>query len=451
MKLPRVHPSKQLLLAVGITAAAVFVFGYYFEPSEFSGVAGRDRLQQLPWVIVVVLLATVLIDLGISRHSPISGVSRQITRNLSLGREAKVRLGIRHNAYRILKISLFDHVPALLEADTEPLEIELEPDYIANVVYEVRAIERGSGSFTTTVFRVPSRFGFWNFIHQSHCQTEIKVYPDFTAISGYTLLATDNHVSHLGILQKPRRGQGTEFQQLREYREGDSLRQIDWKATSRVNKLISKDYQDERDQNVILMIDNGRRLRAQDDELSHFDHALNALLLLAYVALKQGDSVGMMSFGADFRWMPPQKGVNNINVLLNHFYDLYAGNESSDYLQAVNELAQRQKKRSLIIMVSNLRDEDTDDLITAAKLLRKRHLVMLANIREPVLDGMQKNDVEDFDSAIDYLSSSYYLQQRKKVTETCVSQGVYTIDCLPKHLGVRVINSYHSMKRAGYL
>ena len=102
-------------------------------------------------------------------------------------------------------------------------------------------------------------------------------------------------------------------------------------------------------------------------------------------------------------------------------------------------------------MVSNLRDEDTDDLISAAKLLRKRHLIMLANIREPILDSMQKNEVEDFDSAMDYLSSSYYLEQRKKVTESCVSQGVFTIDCLPKHLGVRVINGYYAMKRAGYL
>ena len=450
MKLPRIHPAKSLLVVVGLAAAVLFVLSLY-SSSDSSGIDDTYRLKRIPWIMVVTLSALAIIDIVLSIHSPITGVSRHITKNLSLGRVAKVQLIIRHSSSRDLNISLVDHVPTLLKADTNPIGVELVPNYVCNIEYEVRAVQRGSGQFTVIEFKIPSRFGFWNFLHQFECRTDLKVYPDFVAISGYTLLATDNHVSHLGILQKPRRGQGTEFQQLREYREGDSLRQIDWKSTSRVHKLMSKDYQDERDQNIVLMIDNGRRLRAQDDELSHFDHALNALLLLAYVALKQGDSVGMMSFGADFRWMPPQKGVNNINILLNHFYDLYAGNESSDYLHAVSELAQRQKKRSLIVMVSNLRDEDTDDLIAAAKLLRKRHLLMVANIREPVLDNMQKNEVEDFDGAMDYLSSSYYLAQRKKVTESCIAQGVFTIDCLPKHLGVRVINSYTAMKRAGYL
>ena len=95
------------------------------------------------------------------------------------------------------------------------------------------------------------------------------------------------------MLQRRRRGEGLEFHQLREYREGDSQRQIDWKATSRSGQLISREYQDERDQQIMLLIDCGRRMRAQDDELSHFDHVLNAALLLAYVGLRQGDAVGL--------------------------------------------------------------------------------------------------------------------------------------------------------------
>ena len=99
----------------------------------------------------------------------------------------------------------------------------------------------------------------------------------------------------VGAHLRRRRGEGTEFQQLREYRLGDSLRQIDWKATQRARKLISRDYQDERNQQVMLLVDTGRRMLARDDGLSHFDHVLNAALLVAYIALRQGDVVGLLA------------------------------------------------------------------------------------------------------------------------------------------------------------
>jgi uncharacterized protein (DUF58 family) len=137
-----------------------------------------------------------------------------------------------------------------------------------------------------------------------------RVFPNFARIAHYTLLATDNRLSQIGILQRRRRGEGMEFQQLRDYRQDDAPRQIDWKASARVGRLISRDYQDERDQQIVFLLDCSARMRARDGDLSHFDHTLNALLLLAYVALRQGDAVGLATFGHPGpRVLPPRKSV----------------------------------------------------------------------------------------------------------------------------------------------
>ncbi|MBT0875970.1 DUF58 domain-containing protein, partial [Campylobacter coli] len=118
-----------------------------------------------------------------------------------------------------------------------------------------------------------------------------------------------------------RRGEGTDFHQMREYRVGDSLRQIDWKATSRARKLISREYQDEKNQQLLVVLDTGRRMLAREPAspqgaaLAHFDHALDATLLVAYLALRQGDAVGLLTTGGERRWVPPRRGMAAIDTL----------------------------------------------------------------------------------------------------------------------------------------
>lgn len=162
--------------------------------------------------------------------------------------------------------------------------------------------------------------------------------------------------------EQRRRGDGQTFLQLREYRIGDSLRQIDWKATARMRKPIARDYQDERNQTVLFLLDCSRRMRAQDDDLSHFDHALNAMILLAYVALRQGDAVGVQSFGGEQRQLAPRSGPGRLTALINAVYDLQPTIDPPDYAEAAQLILKRQRKRALIVLLTNLRDEDQAEL-----------------------------------------------------------------------------------------
>ena len=157
----------------------------------------------------------------------------------------------------------------------------------------------------------------------------------------FAALASGHRLPQLGIHHQRRRGEGSEFHQLRDYRPGDSLRQVDWKATARCRRLISRDYQDEQDQQVVCLLDCGRRMRSLDGRLSHFDHTLTALLLLAYVALRQGDAVGLLTFAGPERWVPPRKTRGTLDRLMAAVHDLEPGLEPTDYLAAAQAALSR--------------------------------------------------------------------------------------------------------------
>ena len=217
-----------------------------------------------------------------------------------------------------------------------------------------------------------------------------------------------------------------------------------------MGRLISREYQDERDQQIVFLLDCGNRMRTKDGDLSHFDHTLNALLLLAYVALGQGDAVGMSTFGhAQPRFLPPKKSVMTVNRLLNAVYDLESSLHMPDYLVAAENLLKRLSKRSLIILVTNVRDEDDDTLGPAMALLRRRHAVTLVSLKEAVLDEMIEAPINDFEAALTRAASLEYLHSRRRQAAILRHGGVRMVDASPHQLPVALINHYWALKRAG--
>lgn len=399
--------------------------------------------------LAIILLA--LLDYMLSRQlAPIS-VVREIAGNLAVDKWTRVSLNFQHSFTKPTQIQVFDGIPAGVEHESLPFTVSLIPGQKSYQHYNLRPLVRGPLTLSASYLQVSSPLGFWQVLYRSGDASAVKVYPDFMAIAAYAILATDHQTSQMGIKKKPKRGSGMEFQQLREYRTGDNLRQVDWKATARRQKLISRDYQDERDQNIVLMIDRGRRMRAKDDDLSHFDHALNAMLLVGYIALRQGDSVSALSFGATHRWIPPQKGAGHIKNLLNGSYDLQAEPCAPDYSAAAEKLSLLQQKRSLVILVTNSRDEDISELLLAVNLLKRKHLVMIANIREVILDHLVDKPVNQFDEALSYAGTQHYLNTRREIQQKITTAGVYSIDCTAKELAMRVANSYLEIKSAGIL
>ena len=392
-----------------------------------------------------------ILDMAMLYSRAVPEASRHINASIPLGVKRTVSLTLTNPSKWPYTFDVIDHFPSEFEAIGLPLNLSLDKHSTAEVRYQLIAKARGKFNFIGVQFHLHSYLGLWERDYRLSLDSEVRVYPNFSAIPHLNLLATDNQLSQLGIIKKPRRGQGQDFHQLREYREGDSIRQIDWKATSRIRKVISREYQDERDQEVIFLIDCGHRMRAMDDELSHFDHTLNALLMLSYVALRQGDAVGLSTFGGSNRWMSPKKGYQTIQRLLNMTYDLQPGTAAPDFTQAASDLLVRHKKRALIIILSNVRDEDSAELQAAVRLLKRRHLVLLASLREQRLDDVLKTPPKDIETALRTSATHHYLQQRKVAFDALTNQGVIAVDVTPQKLGVSLINSYLNIKSSGKL
>lgn len=407
-------------------------------------------------VIGLLLLLDFILSFIFQRNQNNIEIIRTIAGSIPLGVSRHVELRVHNHANRTLNLAVFDHFPKQIHSEGLPINLSIPKQQHADIEYKIVANERGKLLFPKVQIKLQSVFQFWRLNFDIDLSSETNVYPNFAAISHYALLATDNNLSQMGIIKKRRRGEGQDFHQLREYREGDALRQIDWKATSRIQKLISREYQDERDQEIIFMLDCGHRMIAKDDDLSHFDHTLNALLLLSYVALRQGDAVGLLTFsgdssGTDDRWISPRKGQHTVQNILNTVYDLQPSSSSPDYSSAATNLLIRHKKRALVIILTNARDEDSDDLLPAISLLKKRHLVLLASLREASIESTLEKDVELHQDALDVAATHHYLQQRKITFEQFIASGINVMDVNPEKLSVELINAYLGIKSSGAL
>ncbi len=442
-------PHSRLIMAFALLSAAAFI--HAFSNSYFNLGLGN----YWPATLFALLIIISLLDFILSRRLPPLEISRDVAGNLAVDKWTPVTLHIKHYFNRPTYIKVFDGIPNRANYDNLPLTITLHPNHNSRSEYQLRPLMRGAMHINQAQVEFYSPLGLWTIRYWTGTTTPIKVYPDFVAITNYAILATEHHTSQIGIKKHQHRGEGMEFHQLRDYRQGDSLRQLDWKATARRQKLIAQDYQDDRDQQIVLMIDSGRRMRAKDDELNHFDHALNAMLLVSYIALRQGDNISLLSFGSEgnkkHRWIPPQKGVERIKTLLNGIYDLHPSQATADYITAAEKLTLLQPKRSLVILVTNSRDEDNHELLLAVNLLKKRHLVMVANIREQVLDNLVDTPVRDFDDALNYAGAQQFLHQRNESYQQLTAAGIYNIDCTASELAIRVANAYWEIKSSGIL
>jgi len=190
---------------------------------------------------------------------------------------------------------------------------------------------------------------------------------------------------------------------------------------------------------------------ARDGNLVHFDHCLNAALMVAYIALRQGDAVGLLAAGGDARYFAPGRGLGTIDALLNSTFDLHASLQATDYLDAARQLALRQQRRSLVLFITNVRDEDIEDLLAAVRQLQRRHLVCVASLREQALERPLDQPVADLDDAIGVGALAQYIEQRTRAHEALRAQGTDVLDVTCTELPAALVQHYLAVKRAARL
>ena len=432
-------PSRLLLIAAAVCLALAIGAAVGWWP---------DALWQYG---VGLIGAATLADAIALLHLPMPAAQRDAATAFAAGRWHDVRLRLTNDARRAIRTRIHDLHPAGFESRDLPQEVDIPARGWAQVTYGLRSSRRGNFEFGQATLRLRSALGLLERQLRAGAAQSVRVYPDFGALSGYALLATDHRLSQLGVLQRRRRGEGMDFHQLREYRIGDSLRRIDWKATSRMHRLISRDYQDERDQAIVIVLDCSRRMAARDGEVSHFDATLNAALLLGHVGLHHGDAVGVLTMGGEPRFIAPRKSRATITLMLHKLYDLEPSDRAPDYHESALEIMRRVRKRALVIVLSNLRDEDDDTLLPALEVLRRRHLVLFASLRERILTEALSASVKDFDGALAHAAAADYLRDRFAAFRRLERCGAQLLDVEPQELPLALVNRYLEIKRSGIL
>ena len=289
-----------------------------------------------------------LIDLFTLRGAKRLKAQRSCNSVSSLGESQNVELAIENVGRRLRRMRLRDDVPPSVSADPPEFLVTVPAASLATLSYKIVPRRRGTYAFERVDLLVSSRFGFWQRSVTIPCRTELRVYPDIRQIARYSLLAKRDKLSIMGLRRTRKLGSDNEFERLRDYIEGDEPRHIDWRASARRSKLTVRAHQVNQSQRLIFMVDCGRMMAGDTgDGLSPLDHAFNAMLLLAHVALIRGDQVGLLAFSDRVKaFVPPGGGARRINKLVHAVHNVFPEIVEPRYDKAFFELATRCRKRS---------------------------------------------------------------------------------------------------------
>lgn len=375
-------------------------------------------------------------------------VDREVSDVLSVGARNTVNLHIRNSASRPLDVEILDEFPQPGNVTGLPLSVALPPGQERSVRYRFEPYRRGRCAFAAVHLRSVSRLGLWTLLERRELSTPVRILPDIGAVYRYELMARRNRLDELGLKLHRLRGQGSDFERLRDYRREDELRQIDWKATARHQRLISREFNIERNQNVLIAVDCGRSMLNESDQVTCLDHALNAAIMLTCIALGQGDNVGFLAFSSRIeRSVRPVRGKPAIQTVLQQSFDLDARREASDYVLAVEQLTRRYRKRSLVILLTHAIDEQHLEAISQPlRAVRSPHLFLCVFLRDVGLSRMAtavpSSDLEAFQTA----AAAELLTAIERGTAGLRDRGILTVSSLPDRLTADVINGYLDVK-----
>jgi uncharacterized protein (DUF58 family) len=410
----------------------------------------------LPWfwiaydALAVAVLATAWM-LGPSGRS--LRLERRFDPVLSVRVPNRIQLRLRNDGVEAMAGRLRDEPPPRFEATTREFEFFLGPGRESILEYSITPDERGSDYFRGTWIRLRCPLGI--VMRQARLRTEqpIRIYPNVLALREFDLLKQRGRLTQIGIRKSRMKGLGTEFESLREYTEGDDYRKIDWKASARRGKLVVKQFEQERNQAVILVIDVGRTMLAEIDGVTKLDHTLDACLMLTHAAATAGDQVGLLVY-ADVvrRFIAPRKGRRQVAFIIEALHDLLAEPVESDATSAMAYLSSRWKRRSLVVAFSDADDSsEARELVTAFGASARRHLLLMARIADPGLKVAASKSVSDAEGLFSKAAALLVSEDRRTAGSLVEASGMHTLESEPQDLAAALVSFYFQVKERSLL
>jgi uncharacterized protein (DUF58 family) len=437
-----------------------FVFTKLFYVLLAVGVIPLSLSWQRPalrWVTLIydaALVVAALIDSRLSRLPAGVLVEREFGGRFAVGAETEVRLKVSNNSARAVTLVLKDEYPPEMKLRSEREgRLRVLPQSTAALAYQLTPPRRGRFEFGQTAVRYLSRLGLvWNQTRVGRA-TGVKVYPnmrrareaELKALGARSLVASHRKTSW--------RGEGREFESLRDYVRGDELRHVSWTATARRGKLTTRQYQIERDQTIIIALDAGRLMTARIETETKLDSAVHAALALMSAAARGGDNAGLLVFGRQIKtYLPPKRGVEHIDATLEALHALEPEMIEPSYARAFQFIAANTKRRALVVVLTDLVDEEgSRDLLTSLKLLRPRHLPLVVTIADRDLKAVVRDAPQSEQDLFTQSVAEEIIHQREAALRLVESQGGLALDVTAAALAPSLLETYLRVKERGLL
>lgn len=409
-----------------------------------------EPLYWISMVLVGLWLLATLVDFCIlyfPRKRPI--VNRICSERFSNGDENEVSINF-NNPYRFTaRVEIIDEMPVEFEMRDFVLTGTIKAAEERTATYKLTPTRRGEYKFDRIrlFFSSPVNLVQRRFTCGAPCT--VKVYPSYAKLSLYSLMAAHHHLDEYGIKQIRQVGADTEFDQIKDYVQGDEYRHINWKASARAHSLKVNVYQQERSMQIYSLIDKGRMMQQMSGKLNLLEHSVNAALALSYVAVKKEDKVGIASFSKEMdTYVPANRIGNQMQKLMESLYNQQTIFEESDYSSLSNRFLQKCTKRSLVILFANFATQNA--LLRELPYLRQinsHHKLIVVIFKDREMTDFIERAPHDNEEFCQQMMVEKYVNEKELIIHTLHKNGIHAIHSHPENLSVNVINKYLEVRR----
>lgn len=415
---------------------------------------GRPALRWATFAFDAALLLAALIDAYTSRWPAGVSVLREFGGRFAVGAETEVRVRVLNNTPRSMTLMLKDEYPPQMKlSGVREGRVQVGAQMSAALAYALKPPSRGRFEFGQIAVRYLSRLGLvWREARMGQ-PVAVKVYPNMRRAREAELKALGARSLVSAHRRASWRGEGREFESLRDYVRGDELRHVSWSATARRGKLVTRQYQIERDQMILIAIDAGRLMTARIENETKLDSAVHATLALMSAAARGGDNAGIVVFGRRIKtYLPPKRGSEHMDAALEALHAVEPEMIEPSYARAFEFIAANCKRRALVVLLTDLVDEEgSKDLLNSLKILRPRHLPLVVTISDRDLKAAVRDVPTTVPQLFTQSVAEEIIHQREAALRHVEAQGGLALDVTAAALAPALLEKYLQVKERGLL
>lgn len=411
--------------------------GYWYEPLFM---VGRWSL----WLFLAVVLTDAFM---LYRQKGIRAI-RCCADRFSNGDENRIEIKVENSYRHKVSIEIIDEIPFVFQRRDICFPLQLQAGESKHVVYHLRPTQRGIYAFGYVRVLTTTRIGLLARSYTCASPQEVKVYPSFLMLHHYELMATSNKLSETGIKRIRRVGHHTEFEQIKEYVKGDDYRTINWKASARRNNLMVNVYQDERSQQIYSVIDKGRVMQQAFQRMTLLDYAINASLVLSYVAMNKEDKAGLVTFDEHFEtFLPASRQNGQLQLLLESLYAQETTFGETDFSALCVHLDKKLGKHSFLVLYTNFSDMvSMKRQLPFLLQLSRKHRLLVVFFEDTDLKTYLATSPQNTEEYYQHIVGEKFLSEKRLIVSILKQYGIYALLTTPEQLSVDVINKYLEMK-----